>query len=366
MLYAEASGGADTAGEGAAFFDRKFKLTKDLYAFMAQKHGGEWTFDHQKVLPFKTNLGYSLDGAGNMWAHFFHVYDNGLRGIEWFMEERGHRYTGEDLKMLERWLEMKLSCYQHVDRYEQGEIIEDIWTGERYRMPYCETMIKLPPWAVAIGMLEPFVEDWCIHGLFTWAHPDAATAVMNRVEQLQEEASGTTEQKLSPADILSRNYPEILDLSIKISNSEGKTLSTQKEMKEVTWVTREYTCEHRELLKEMLLDISDDYFLAPGTVPEEGIAVISRIDRLVGLLGTLPAERRERLSLDEIQLSKDLADIKIDRQGMVTVTGWQSAELEATLELLDSERFAAAGLTRVNESRDAHILPGNESWKGTI
>ncbi|QUL55681.1 SEC-C domain-containing protein [Paenibacillus tritici] len=342
--------------KGRHFFDRKYKLTNDLYAFLAQKQGGEWTFDRLKILPFDNKLGYSRDGSGNMWSYFFRVYDNGLRGIEWFMEERGHRYTGEERKMLDHWMEMKLSCYQLVDQYEQGLIIEDIWTGERYRMPYCETMIKLPPWTVSIGMLEPFVEDWCIHGLFMWGHPDVASEVMTRVKQLQEEAAKASGQELSPADILAGNYPEMLNLCVRINNSNGTTVSNLEEIQELTWVTREYTCEHRELLEKMLLEIGDDYFLAPGTVPEEGIAVISRIDRLDGLLGTLPAERRERLDLGEIQLSMDLADIKIDRQG-VTVTGWQSAELEATLELLDSKLSAAAGLTLVNERREAHELP---------
>lgn len=70
--------------------------------------------------------------------------------------------------MLENWRSLKLSCYQLVDEYEQGAIIEDIWTKERYRMPYCETMMKLPPWTVSVGMIEPYIEDWCIHGIFMW------------------------------------------------------------------------------------------------------------------------------------------------------------------------------------------------------
>lgn len=203
--------------KGRRFFDRKFKLTKDLYAFLAQKHGGEWTFDHQKVLPFKANLGYSLDGAGNMWAYFFRVYDNGLRGIDWFMEERGHKYTGEDLSMLGRWLEMKLSCYQHVDRYEQGEIIEDIWTKERFKMPYNETMIKMPPWTVAIAMLEPFVEHFCIHGVTMWGHPDIAREIIARVGALQEEQAAASGQQSSPADLLTSHYPELLELCQRIN-----------------------------------------------------------------------------------------------------------------------------------------------------
>jgi hypothetical protein len=70
------------------------------------------------------------------------------------------------------------------------------------------------------------------------------------------------------------------------------------------------------------------------------------------------ADRRDKLELDEIQISNDLANIVIDKQG-VTVTGWQSAELEATLELLDLKLSTAVGLTQVNERREANELPGN-------
>lgn len=112
------------------FFDRKYKLTMDLYSFLAQKHGGEWAFDRQNFRPFDSSLGVAREGFGNMWAFFLRVYDNGMRGIDWFLEERGKRYSGEDREMLERWRIMKISCFQLVDQYEQGAVIEDIWSGE--------------------------------------------------------------------------------------------------------------------------------------------------------------------------------------------------------------------------------------------
>ncbi len=76
------------------FFDRKFKLTRDLYSFLAQKNGGEWTFDRQKNKFFDfAAADFSQEGFGKMWAYFFHKYDNGMRGIEWFLEERGKRFS---------------------------------------------------------------------------------------------------------------------------------------------------------------------------------------------------------------------------------------------------------------------------------
>lgn len=154
--------------KGRRFFDREAKLTNDLYAFLAQKQGGEWHFDHEKYRPFDPGIGPYREGAGN--------------------------------------------------------------------------------------------------------------------------------------------YPEMLNLCVRINNSDGTTVSNLGEIQKLTWVTREYTCEHSELLEEMLLDSGVEYIPTTDIESEEGVAVISRIDRLDGLLGNLPAERRERLGLDEIQLSMDLAD----------------------------------------------------------
>ncbi|MNW56046.1 hypothetical protein D3C74_337440 [compost metagenome] len=167
---------------------------------------------------------------------------------------------------------------------------------------------------------------------------------------------------MSPAGILAGNYPEILDLCNRINSRNEKPVSNLKDMGEQIFVTHEYTCEFPDLLEEMLLNIGDEYILAPGTDPAEGTILINRVDKLDGILGTIPADRQEQLGLDEIHISRDFGNIRIDKQG-VTVSGWQSAELEATLELLES-KSTAIGLTRVNERRETNQFPKELVIKG--
>lgn len=338
------------------FFDRKFKLTRDLYSFLAQRNGGEWAFDSQKSKPFDPAVGSFREGAGNVWAFFFRKYDSGIRGIDWFLEERGKRYSVQDQEMLERWRTMKISCFQLVDMYEQGTIIEDIWSGERYRMPYCETMSKLPPWSVAVGMIEPFIEGWCIHGAFMWGPPDVKSGVMARVQQLQEETAQASGRRLPPADIIAGNYPEIISMCHRISHSNDSSVKNPKDTREQIYVTREYTCEDSELLGDMLLDKEDEYILSPGTDPAADKIVISRAEKLDAIFDTIPIDRRERLGLNEIHLSSDLGNIVIHKQ-KVTVSGWESSELEATFDLLESKLALTVGLTRVDERRESHQVP---------
>lgn len=344
------------------FFDRKYKLTMDIYSFLAQKHGGEWAFDHQICRPFDSSLGIAREGFGNMWAFFFRVYDNGMRGIDWFLEERGKRYSGEDREMLERWRIMKVSCFQLVDQYEQGEIIEDIWSGERFRMPYCETMMELPPWSTAVGMIEPYAEGWCIHGAMTWDHPDIKSVVMTRVQELQEEKARTSGRKLSPTEVLIENYPDIINLSHSDNLRKSKLVKDHKSTKELIYVTYRYNCEDPELLVDMLLDREDEYILMPGTDPAESKLVIGRVERLDGLFNTIPVDCRKRLMLDEIDISYVLGKIVIDNQE-VTVSGWWSGEMESTLKLLKSDMASAVGLSQVDEQREAHQVPQGTVFK---
>ncbi|MNC18763.1 hypothetical protein D3C75_666790 [compost metagenome] len=233
--------------------------------------------------------------------------------------------------------------------------MEDIWSGEQYRMPYCETMVKLPPWSVAIGMVEPYFEHWCIHGAFMWCGPDIKQAVMTQVQQLQAEASQASGRELSPADIIAGHYPDMINICYSINTGDEKDVKSPKDTQEQSYITRTYTCNNTELLAEMLLKIEAEYLLAPGTDPAEEKIVISRAEKLDGILDALPADRKAQLGLDDIHIVNSLGNIEMDAKE-VTVSGWWSSELEATLELLES-KTSTIGLSLVNEHREAHQFP---------
>lgn len=347
------------------FFERKFQLTEDMSTFLAQKSGGEWTWDRQKYKLFDSSIGSYREGFGNMWSFFFHKYDNGLRGIEWFLEEKGKKYSPEDREMLEKWKAMKVSCFQMVDLFEQGTVIEDIWSGERYRMPYCETMDKLPPWSIAVGMIEPYVKDWCIHGAMMWGHPDIKAEVMSWVRRMQEKMIQAYGRRPSPAELIADNYPEIINMNHRLNSELQIPIKSPEDpdTKEQIFVTHKYTCEDPELLEDMLLDNEDEFILSPGTDPEAGIIVISRAEKLDSIFDKIPADRRERLGLDEIEISLDLGNIVIEGQE-VTASGWWGVELESMLELLESKMAPTIGLNKVDERRESHQVPKGIISKG--
>lgn len=337
------------------FFDRKCVLTKDLIAFLSEKQGGERSFALQKNSPFDTVDDRLREGAGTMWAFFFRKYGNGMRGIDWFLEERGGRYAGADREMLERWRTANVSCFQAVDRYERGMVVEDIWSGGRYRMPYCETMWKLPPWAVSVCMIEPYVEDWCILGVALWTHPDLKLELIDWVRERQKVAAHASDRRLLPADLIAAGFPEVMSMCSRMEQSQVDDGIDRKETKEQALATYEYICDDPGLLEERLLDIGG-YVRVAAAGRDDSEVVISRADPLDAEFAAIPAERRERLGLDEVRLSTDLGRIVMDGR-KVTVSGWWSDELEATVRLLEEDLASVAGLHRIHGSRESLQVP---------
>lgn len=229
-------------------------------------------------------------------------------------------------------------------------------------MPYCETMMELPPWSTAIGMIEPYAEGWCTHGAMIWDQPDIKSEVMTRVQQLQEEEVRASGRKQSPSEILEENYPDIINLSHSVNRRKAKLVKDRESTKEMIYVMYRYNCEDPEILVDMLLDREDEYILLPGTDPAESKLVISRIERLDDLFNTIPADCRKRLMLHEVDISYDLGDIVIDNQ-KVTVSGWWSAEMESILKFLESDIAPVVGLSQVDEQREAHQVLQNIVFK---
>lgn len=198
------------------FFDQKYKLSQELFSFTAQDYGGPTMFTNMKYRLFDPTMGIIINGVSSLNEFFFRQYENGMRGIDLFVEARSGKFSIEEREMLERWKAMKITCFQTVDYYENGVIIEDIWSNERFQMPYCETMNKLALGTIGIGMIEPFFENWCIHGAMMWVREELKVHILDTVQQLQEEALQTAESSLLPSDILASNYPDFINMCYRV------------------------------------------------------------------------------------------------------------------------------------------------------
>lgn len=325
------------------FFDRKFTLTRDIMDFLIKEKGGQWAFDSFKEKPFYNEK----EMFGNMWAIHFATYENGLRGIEWFVKEFGRRYSGEDREMLERWVGLRPSCFQVIDLYEHGVIIEDLWTSEQFRLPYCETVRDVPPWSVFIGLIEPFLDEWCPLGVLTFWKPDLKFLIPDWIAEL---GKGN-----DPSDTISSCYPELINRGMR-ANEDVRAIRNIHDVEQRTFITRQYSCDHPERLVDLLLSRPEQYVRIPNPEEDSETIEISRMEKMDQVFTLLSQESRDRLNLGNMHISKSLVGIRIERNDII-VTGWEHDEMGSLLKWFDNELAAATGLQMVDEQKDTHNVP---------
>lgn len=139
------------------------------------------------------------------WLHFFYRYDNGLRGIEWFLAEEGNRLTSEERKMTERWAKMKPQLLQVVDQTEKIVTVIDCYTKQSFQLPKSKGNIQdVLPWVSTIGLLEQVNDSHYFNGIRALVSPKALTKVKQLIENL------TAENKMDYEQVMVEYYPEIL------------------------------------------------------------------------------------------------------------------------------------------------------------
>ena len=127
-----------------------------------------------------------------------------MRGIERYVQNQS-QYDDHDLRQLAlEWEKLRPRLIQQVDHDEQGVFVEDLFTKERFHMPYCETMPHLTPWAGAFCMLEEFEGGYYLNGVTFTVGPDQ---VMQAYELLKQSIVETDQ---SFDQVAMELYPEIL------------------------------------------------------------------------------------------------------------------------------------------------------------
>ena len=74
------------------------------------------------------------------WLLFFHRDQQGMRGIERYVQNRSKYDEPELRELAAKWEKLRPRLIQQVDYDEQGVFVEDLFSKEQFHMPYCETM----------------------------------------------------------------------------------------------------------------------------------------------------------------------------------------------------------------------------------
>lgn len=195
---------------------------------------------------FKKRTHYSIhkkleNGFFEFWLFFFHRFENGLRGIEWFAQEIGPRLSEEERQMANTWQALTPKVVQAVNMENDTIFFEDMLTKEQYPVAYVkENVPTLAPWYGTVTLLEPFEDVFYFNGVRIFEDPQSVNRAVKKVKELMD----TTNQ--SEEHVMFDYFPEIL-AELLTDEREDKN-----EKREITEYTLQYKVEDEQALSSFI------------------------------------------------------------------------------------------------------------------
>ncbi|WP_071393407.1 SEC-C metal-binding domain-containing protein [Bacillus tuaregi] len=187
--------------------ERFFQLKYELVQGLVREVFPSFSMDELKALEkeFEARVETEIpDSFFQHWLLFFHRDAQGLRGIESYNRAIGNHRDPILKELALDWEKMIPRLIQQVDYDEHGVIVEDLFSNEKFYMPFCETMPEWIPWAGTICMLEEFDGGYYINGVATSVGPDSLKNAYEYIEEKMKENQST------PHEVAFEHYPEIL------------------------------------------------------------------------------------------------------------------------------------------------------------
>lgn len=191
------------------FYQQKHMLTLKIKDFVYKKIpvGQQYKLHSE----FKRRTEHSLPNKienqfFDFWLVFFYRYENGLRGIEWFVSDQGKRLSQDEYEMARNWKSLTPKLLQAVDQDEKSVMFKDMLTNETFPLAKIEENLSgsVAPWSGTFGLIEPFDSLYYFNGVRGIHAPDKLENAIHIVTKLQ------TEKQLTPEQILMEYYPEVL------------------------------------------------------------------------------------------------------------------------------------------------------------
>jgi hypothetical protein len=189
------------------FYQQKLRLVNQLSDFIYERVSNKLYYRLKSEFKDRAKLKSDKDLGGllDFWLYFFYRYENGMRGIEWFLTEKGQRLSGEELVMAKRWAELRPRLVQAIDKTESQVVFLDFFTKEKLLVSaHHENIPFLTPWYSTLALLEPLEDEFYFNGVRTLASPNGFHKATVLVQSLMKQTGLDYEQ------IFIEYYPELL------------------------------------------------------------------------------------------------------------------------------------------------------------
>lgn len=212
------------------FFSLKHQIVNNLHRFVEAKLPYSKSIQLQKEFRKAFGQGVSSQRSApffDLWLQMFHRFENGKRGIEWFLDEKASSMSQDELDLATTWRDLSPRIIQVVNQTDKGIWVEDYFTKEPLFMPYSETMPVIAPWSISFVLVEPFIEGYCIHGVGVWNSPDYLRPLVEKMKACMESSSLTYEQAAIA------HYIELLSILLQPLESDlvKRPITTRKSVR---------------------------------------------------------------------------------------------------------------------------------------
>ena len=189
------------------FYQQKHKLVKQLEEFIYERIPDSLYYHLRRE--FKERAKFTTDEAEsgflNFWLYFFYRYENGMRGIEWFLTEKGQRLPEEELIKAKRWAELRPKMVQAIEKTDSCVIFLDFFSKETFQVStHNENIPYFIPWYSTLALLEEVDSKYYFNGVRMLANPMGFYKATTLVQQLMKQTGLHYEQ------VLMEYFPELL------------------------------------------------------------------------------------------------------------------------------------------------------------
>ncbi|TXC90926.1 hypothetical protein FS935_08440 [Metabacillus litoralis] len=160
---------------------------------------------------FKNRTNHSIKDKGaekaiyDYWLIFFNTFENGFRGIEWFLHENELRLSQSEKEMATTWASLKPKLIQAVNKSDEAILFEDVITKQQYPVStFKENIPNFVPWFGTLGLLEKFEQFYYFNGVRIFKDPDSIKRAAKKLEEI------VSAEKISTEQALVDFFPEIL------------------------------------------------------------------------------------------------------------------------------------------------------------
>ncbi|WP_080872956.1 YecA family protein [Oceanobacillus timonensis] len=314
------------------FFQLKEVLVGKLDDFIYSKISQSAYFPLESQFKKRTKHMFDESGRGlfHFWLYFFHRYENGLRGIEWFVSEMKDRLKSEEKTMAERWATLSPQFVQAVDQTDEYVVFEDYFTKQTYHMPNTkEHFPEVLPWMGTIGLLEPINDVYYFNGMRSMHNPKEYEKQIAYVETIARE------KQLDHDKVMIDYYPEIL-----VAPYEEKE-ERKKDEKEVTFFTYTFDLAHPKRA-EVFLYNDVDLDIKEWTAQHKLLGWVGKIQNYKD------SELAEDITIKSLQATLEIEDNQLT---------FETTSLECLRQFLQKIVTVSDAFILVNDYEETHRLP---------